>query len=96
MITAAIVPRLEGYRLIGKHDGDVVAHGISKPAGGANERGFVFPVVERSLATRTDEDGEEVGRERHGERSSGITNPKRRRAPVFRRQLSSTLTQRSK
>src|ERR1051325_6980280 len=62
---------LERGRLIDQHDRDVVADGVAKAAGSADERRLLFEVLEPSLAFRADENGEELRRDTHRDCSPG-------------------------
>src|SRR6185369_2764974 len=50
----------DGRRLVEQHDRYVVPHRITEPAVVADERGFRFAILERPLALRAHEDGEQL------------------------------------
>lgn len=74
---AANGTRLKRRRLIDQHDGDVVADGIFECAVVTNESRLALAIFQRPLASGTDQDGEQLSRERHDAESSGRTKPKR-------------------
>src|SRR5512138_3014395 len=87
---------LERCCLVDQHDRDVVSNRVPKLAGVADERRFSLTIFELTFALGADENGEELRRHTHDDRSSGMLYPKRWSARIFRRQLGSTLTHRSR
>src|SRR5207302_7511466 len=82
----------KAFRLIDKHDGDVVLDGVDQPAGVAHERfGWLDAMLERPLAFRADENLEQVGGETHE-----AAYPRRLREGASRRHLGSTFTCKSR
>src|SRR5687767_7571348 len=63
--TAANTTALERCRLIREHDGDVVAHRVSKAARVANERRLFGPILELALALGANENREQLRRKCH-------------------------------
>jgi hypothetical protein len=57
--------KLERSRLIDQHDGDIIAHGVAKPALVTNENLFRFTILELRLALGTHEDLEQTLRQTH-------------------------------
>src|SRR5512142_3221234 len=87
---------LERCSLVDQHDRDIVSNRVPELAGVTDKRRFSLTVFELTFALGADENGEELRRHTHDDRSSGMVYPKRWSARIFRRQLGSTLTHRSR
>src|SRR5512146_2100136 len=87
---------LERCCLVDQHDRNVVPDRVAQLARMTQQSRFGFTVLELSFAFRTHKDGKELLGHTHDDRSSGMLYPKRWSARIFRRQLGSTLTQRSR